>query len=427
MAKLHELTASEGARRIAAGEVTSEALVSACLERIAAREPDVQAWQFYDPHYALKQARDCDREARRGPLHGVPVGIKDIFDTYDMPTTFGSPIYANNRPTSDASVVAMLRAAGAVIMGKTVTTEFAARHPGKTRNPHNTAHTPGGSSSGSAASVGDRMVPAAFGSQTAGSVIRPAAFCGTVGVKPSYGLFNRRGMAGQAESLDTVGFMVRSVDDVELMTAVLTNEPPPAPGRVPARPPRIGLCRTHLWSEVDAPARNAVEEIAKRLADAGATVKEVTFPENFAAITPSQWKLLAYEAARAQAYEWHQHRDKLSAAMQEIIGQGFGTSFAEYLEALRLADESRAALPAIMEPFDFLLTYSAKGEAPAGLGATGDVRFQTLWSFLRVPVITLPTHTGPNGLPIGVLVVGRYREDDALIVNARWVLQRLAS
>jgi amidase len=269
------------------------------------------------------------------------------------------------------------------------------------------------------------MVPAAFGSQTAGSVIRPAAFCGTVGFKPSYGLFNRRGMAGQAESLDTVGFMVRSVDDLELLTAVLTNRPPPAPDRMPGRPPRIGLCRTHLWSEADPAARNAVEAAAKRLTAAGATVKDVALPDSFAAITPTQWKVLAYEAARAQAFEWHQHRDKLSAAMHEIIRLGLETTFDEYLGALRLADETRAAFPKVIEPFDMLLTYSAQGEAPAGLAATGDVRFQTLWSFLQVPVITLPTHTGPHGLPIGVLAVGRFRDDEALMVNARWAMQRL--
>jgi amidase len=269
------------------------------------------------------------------------------------------------------------------------------------------------------------MVPAAFGSQTAGSVIRPAAFCGTVGFKPSYGLLNRRGMAGQAESLDTVGFMTRSVDDLELLTAVLTNRRPPDPGRLPARPPRIGVCRTHLWSEAEPAARNAVEDAASRLAAAGATVKDAAIPESFAAITPTQWKVLAYEAARAMSYEWNHHRDKLSAAMHDIIRLGLETTFEEYLGALRLADESRAAFPKVIEPFDILLTYSAQGEAPAGLGATGDVRFQTLWSFLQVPVITLPTHTGPRGLPIGVLAVGRFRDDDALMVTARWVMQRL--
>jgi amidase len=425
MADLHELTATDGAHRIASGEITCEALVAACLERIAAREPAVQAWQFIDPHYALKQARDRDRAAARGPLHGVPVGIKDIFDTFDMPTAYGSPIYASYRPTSDAATVALLRAAGAVIMGKTVTTEFAARHPGKTRNPHNPAHTPGGSSSGSAAAVGDRMVPAAFGSQTAGSVIRPAAFCGTVGFKPSFGLFNRRGMAGQAESLDTVGFMVRSIDDAELLTAVLTGRAPPAAGRMPARPPSIGICRTHLWAEADPAARNAVEDAAKRLAAAGAAVKDAALPDGFAAITPMQWKVLAYEASRALAFEWHHYRDKLSAAMQDIVRLGLETPFDEYLGALRLADECRAAFPGVIEPFDMLLTFSAQGEAPAGLGATGDVRFQTLWSFLHVPVITLPTHTGPNGLPVGVLAVGRFRDDDALMMNARWVMRKL--
>jgi amidase len=426
MAKLHELTATEAARRIAAGEITSEALVSDCLERIAAREPTVQAWQYVDPAYSLKQARDLDRGPRRGALHGVPVAIKDTYDTHDMPTGYGSPIYETNRPTSDAATVALLRAAGAVIMGKTVSTEFAARHPGKTRNPHNPAHTPGGSSSGSAAAVGDRMVPVGFGSQTAGSVIRPAAFCGTVGYKASYGLFNRRGLAAQAEALDTIGFMARSVDDIELCNAVLTSRTAPAPGRLPSRPPRIGICRTHLWNEVDPSARNAVEDVAKRLAAAGAFVKDVTLPDSFASITPMQWKLLSYEAARALAFEWNHHRDQLSPEIQDVFRIGHETTYEEYLAAVRLAEESRAKMPAIFEPFDILLTYSAQGEATKGLEATGDVRFQTLWSFLHLPVITLPTHKGPNGLPVGVLVVGRFRDDDALMLNARWALQQLA-
>jgi len=422
---LNELSATEVARRIAAGETTSEAVVADCLLRIELREPDVRAWEYLDAEYGLAQARERDAEPSRGPLHGVPVGIKDIYDTYDMPTAFGSPIYENNRPASDAAAVALLRRAGAVIMGKTVTTEFAASPPSKTRNPHNIDHTPAGSSSGSAAAVADKMVPIAFGSQTAGSVIRPAAFCGAVGFKSTFGLFDRRGLAPQAESLDTIGFMTRTVDDVALCAAVLTTRTPPAPGGMPARPPRIGLCRTHLWDEMDPSSVEALEDSAARLAAAGASVTDVALPDRFADITPRQWSVLAVEAARAYTYEWQNHRDKLSEKMREIFQLGWDTSQEDYLAALDFGVECRAAMPGIFEDFDLLLTPSANGEAPKGHAWTGDVRFQTMWSFLRLPCITLPSHKGPNGLPVGVLLVGRAGGDDDLFDNARWVEQVL--
>ena len=425
MSGLNELSATEAARRIAAGETTSEAVVADCLRRIEAREPDVQAWEYLDPEYALAQARARDAEPPRGPLHGVPIGIKDIYDTFDMPTSFGSLIYQTNQPANDAAAVALLRAAGAVIMGKTVTTEFAASNPSKTRNPHNIAHTPAGSSSGSAAAVADNMVPIAFGSQTAGSVIRPAAFCGTVGYKASFGIFNRRGLAPQAESLDTIGFMTRAVDDVSLCAAVLAARTPPAARTMPDRPPRIGVCRTHLWTELDASAVEAIDDSAARLAAAGAQVSEVTLPDQFAEITTRQWTVLAVEAARAFTHEWHNHRDQLSEKMQAVFELGWGTPNQDYLDALAFGEACRARMPEIFDDVDVLLTPSANGEAPEGLGWTGDVRFQTMWSFLHVPCITLPTHTGPKGLPVGVLLVGPHHGDEDLFASARWAEQVL--
>ena len=420
MAGLNELTATEAARRIAAGETSCEAVVSECILRIEAREPDVRAWEYLDPEYALNQARAIDAGPNRGPLHGVPIGIKDIFDTADMPTTFGSPIYAGNRPAADAATVAMLRAAGALILGKTVTTEFAASNPSKTRNPHNLEHTPAGSSSGSAAAVADMMVPAAFGSQTAGSVIRPAAFCGTVGYKASFGVINRRGLGSQAESLDTIGCMTRCVDDVALLKAVITGRPAPPPGTMPDRPPRIGLCRTHLWTEFDPSAVEATEDAAARLAEAGASVSEVALPAHFAEITTVQWTVLAVEAARAYTHEWHHHRDQLSEKMRAVFQLGHDAADEDYVAALAFGERCRAELAPVFDDVDMLLTPSANGEAPKGLDWTGDVRFQTLWSFLHVPAITLPSHTGPNGLPVGNLLVGRYHGDEALFDNARW-------
>ena len=421
MAGLNELTASEVARRIDAGETTCEAVVADCILRVEAREPDVRAWEYLDPEYALDQARAIDAGPRRGPLHGVPVGVKDIYDTVDMPTTHGSPIYRGNRPAMDASAVAMLRAAGALILGKTVSTEFAASNPSKTRNPHDIERTPAGSSSGSAAAVADMMVPAALGSQTAGSVIRPAAFCGTVGYKATFGILNRRGLAAQAESLDTIGYMTRCVDDLALLTAVLTCRMPPRPGRMPDRAPRIGLCRTHLWRDLDPAAVEATEDAAARLAQAGAEVREIALPARFAEITGMQWRVLAVEAARAYAHEWFNHRAALSEKIRAVFEQGWSTPDEDYVAALAFGERCRAEFASIIEAHDLLLTPSAGGEAPRGLDWTGDVRFQTMWSFLRVPVVTLPTHTGPDLMPVGNLLVGPAHGDRALFDNARWV------
>src|SRR6202158_3304374 len=243
---LNELSATEIASKIAAGETTCEAVARDCLERIAARDDVVKAWVNFDPELALAQARAFDREPRRGPLHGVPIGVKDVIDTFDMPTEFGSPIYRGNRPAVDAASVALLRRAGAVILGKTATCEFAGMAPSETTNPHNPAHTPGGSSSGSAGAVDDHMVPAAVGTQTGGSVLRPASFCGVFGFKPTYNTFNKSGVKPAAESIDTIGWLARSIDDIELLTGVLRMQAP-QPLRNLSTAPRIGVCRTEIW------------------------------------------------------------------------------------------------------------------------------------------------------------------------------------
>ena len=425
MTKFNELSASEAVKRIAAGEITAEALVRDCLARIEEREPGVGAWEFLDPKLALEQARERDRSSSRGPLHGIPVGVKDIFETADMPTAYGSPIYKGNRPRTDASAVALSRAAGAVIVGKTVTTEFAAPYPGKTVNPHNPAHTPGGSSSGSAAAVGDFMVPVAFGSQTAGSLIRPAAFCGAIGYKPSYGTFNQAGLKAQAPALDTMGLIARSLDDIELFSAVLTSRTPPTVGRLHARAPKIGVCRTHLWSEVEPSTVEAMEDAATRLAAAGASVADFDLPATFAALTEAHFKVLMFECVRAMAYEWNFHREQLSDMLQGILQAGEDCSYEDYITALELGEACRAQMPEIFKDLDVLLAPSAAGEAPLGLGSTGDIRHQTMWTFLHVPCVTLPTHVGRNGLPVGVLLVGPLRGDDTLLATARWVEERL--
>jgi amidase len=425
MASLNKFTASEVARRIAAGEISSEAVVADCLAHIREREPDVLAWQHLDEGQALDQARLRDGERPIGPLHGVPVGVKDTYDTHDMPTTWGSPIYGDRRPSADAAVVALLRAAGAVILGKTVTTEFAGLDPGKTRNPHDGGHTPGGSSSGSAAAVGDHMVPVAFGSQTAGSVIRPAAFCGAVGFKPSFGVISRRGMAPIADELDTVGYMARSVEDIALLTAVLTLRTTAPLDSPRAAPPRVGVCRTHLWPEVDACAADALNDAARRLSASGATLVYIALPAQFAELAQPQMNLMGFQTARTFAHEWHTDRDRIGPKFQELIEIGLAASYDDYLAAGRMAAACRAALAAIFEQVDFLLTVSAKGEAPEGLDSTGDMRFQSMWTFLHVPCITLPTARGPNGLPVGIQLVGPYLGDDSLLVDAHWTAQQL--
>jgi amidase len=425
MGTLNQLTASDMARRIGAGDISSEAVVADCLARIRERETEVRAWQYLDEDRALGQARKRDTERPTGPLHGVPIGVKDTYDTHDMPTTWGSPIYADRRPGADAAVVAQLRAAGAVVLGKTVTTEFAGLDPGKTRNPHDARRTPGGSSSGSAAAVADQMVPVALGSQTAGSVIRPAAFCGVVGFKPSFGVLSRRGMAPIADELDTVGYMARSVEDIAMMTAVLTMRsaiPPVSPGTAA---PRVGICRTHLWPDIDACAADALDDAARRLADSGATVVDVPLSDRFADLAQPQLNLMGFQTARTFAHEWHTDRDRIGPKFRELIEIGLASSYEDYLSANRLAAACRADLAILLDDVDFLLTVSAKGEATEGLESTGDMRFQSMWTFLHVPCATLPTTRGPNGLPVGVQLVGSHLNDDGLLGNAQWVSERL--
>jgi len=417
MTSPHELTACAAATEIAAGRLTSEALVDSCLARIAEREPLIGAWEFFDADLARRQARALDRGPRRGPLHGVPIGIKDIIDTVDMPTACGSPIYRGRRPTWDAACVALLRAAGAVILGKTVTTEFAYFQPGKTANPHNPRHTPGGSSSGSAAAVADRMVPAALGTQTAGSVIRPAAFCGAVGYKPTYGSFSLAGVKPFSPSLDTLGLFARSVGDLALLRSVLLA----ADEHIPqVQAPRVGLCRTAHWSAADMATQLAIEAAARRFAAAGSRVTEFHVPGDFAALTEAQKTVMAFDATRSFAYEHLAHGDQLSAKLRELIAVGARCSLQDYAKAQTSAEDTRRQLDEQLQPVDLLLTPSAVGEAPQGLQTTGDPLFNRAWTLLQLPTITLPAGKGPHGLPIGIQLVGRRGDDTRLLAFAQW-------
>jgi Asp-tRNA(Asn)/Glu-tRNA(Gln) amidotransferase A subunit family amidase len=427
MARLNELSAGEIAVRVAARAITAEEVVGDCVARIAAREPQIHAFAHVDPELALRQARELDRGPVRGALHGVPIGIKDVIDTADQPTQMGSPIYAGHRPACDAACVAVLRAAGAVILGKTITAEFAGMTAGPTVNPHNPAHTPGGSSSGSAAAVADLMLPVALGTQTGGSVLRPAAYCGVIGYKPTFGAFNRAGLKFAAESLDTIGLMARSLYDISLITSVLLGGKAGAPVVLDAAP-RIGLCRTPLWDTAQPETKQAVEDAAARLARAGAAVRDVTLPDDFAGLKAAARETINnYERSKSMAAEWASHRDLISPKLSRCIALGMDMPHQDYLAAIALGESCRARLPAVFEGLDILLAPCVQGEAPVGLDSTGDPGFQAIWTILHVPTLSLPTHSGPNGLPVGIQLVGRRYDDQRLFACAKWASERLGS
>jgi Asp-tRNA(Asn)/Glu-tRNA(Gln) amidotransferase A subunit family amidase len=419
------LGAGEAAARIARGELTSVALVQACLDRIAERERTVRAWRHLDTEQALAQAHAADRSTPRSPLHGVPVGIKDIIDTQDMPTRYGSPIYERHQPAADASCVALLRRAGAVIMGKTVTTEFAFMTPRETRNPHNPEHTPGGSSSGSAAAVADFMVPLAYGTQTAGSVIRPASFCGVVAYKGSFGALPMAGIKPFGPNLDTLGVFARTVADTALVRQVLSGAPG-VPER-PAAPPRVGICRTYEFPEAEPCVAEALETAAAAFAKAGATVAEVTLPDDFAGLVEAQHVVLVYEGARAYASEYLHSPEGLSPGIHAMIEEGLALPHPRYAEAWALCRRCQGAFAGLLGEWDTLVAPSAPGEAPAGLGSTGNAIFNRMWTFLHAACVNLPVLKGPQGLPVGVQAVGAVGGDDRLLGLAAWLERALAA
>jgi Asp-tRNA(Asn)/Glu-tRNA(Gln) amidotransferase A subunit family amidase len=420
------LTAREAARQIAAGRLTAEAVATAHLDHIAARESVVGAWQHLDREQALAEARRCDAEPPRGPLHGVPIAVKDLIDTVDMPTAYGSPIYRGHRPAADASCVALARAAGAVVLGKTVTTEFATFTPGKTANPRNPAHTPGGSSSGSAAAVADGMVPLAFGTQTAGSVVRPASFCGVVGYKPSFGLINRTGVKPLADSLDTVGILAGNVDDAAFFAGVLTERPALRHLALLAPAPRFGLYRTPMWDEAEPAAAAALDRARAALERAGARVDEIAIDPTHHRLTAAQDAIMGFEMARSLAYERIRHSALLSPRLAQQLDAGMAVGADEYDAARALAETARAGLGGFFGDCDAILTPAAPGEAPAGLGYTGNPVFNRMWTLLGVPCATVPAHWGESGLPTGVQLVGRAQDDARLLACAAFLERALA-
>ncbi|HEV7815423.1 MAG TPA: amidase [Janthinobacterium sp.] len=419
----------ELAARIARGEVSIETVVRASIARIEACEPAVRAWQYFDPGLAIAQARRLDAQPSSGPLHGVPIGVKDLMDTADMPTSYGSPIYAGHRPVADAACVAASRAAGAVIMGKTVTTEFATFQPGATRNPRarDAERTPGGSSSGSAAAVASGMVPAAFATQTAGSIIRPAAYCGVVGYKPTFGTLPLAGIKVLAPSLDTVGVLARTVDDAAFFVGALARLPlMPAPGPQASRPLRIGICRTAHWDRASHDARQALADAARLLEQAGAVLSEVALPPACDGLSEAQIRIMGYEAAAAFAPEARARADGFSPAFAGFLESGRAIDGTAYVAAQAMAASARRALEGSFGNVDILLAPSAEGEAPAGLASTGDPIFNRMWSLLGNPCVHVPLRTGASGMPVGVTLIGP-RWSDAATLAAAQMLERCAA
>jgi Asp-tRNA(Asn)/Glu-tRNA(Gln) amidotransferase A subunit family amidase len=440
---LYLLPATDAARLIRDGIIGSEELVESCLARIAEVDRQIEAWAFLDRDYARQQARAADERrlsgAPIGPLHGVPVGIKDIFDTADMPTEYGSAIYAGRTPSRDATVVARLRAAGAVIMGKTVTTEFAYFSPGKTRNPHNPEHTPGGSSSGSAAAVGANMVPLALGSQTNGSTVRPAAYCGIVGFKPTHGLISRHGALMLSRTLDHVGLFANSVDDIALLAeqiigydeqdadtqplaripfVEIASEDPPLP-------PMFAFIKTPLWERADEETREGFAEIVE---DLGPQVEEVElFPS-----TQDAWQwhqtIMGAEMAINLEREWKKGRERLSDQLCRQIKAGREIQAVDYQRALQQITLIHGSFLELFEQrYDAILTPAAPGGAPKGIDSTGDPSFCTLWTLCGMPAISLPLLQSSDGLPIGVQLVGPRYGDARLLRTARWLAAKMAS
>ncbi|MCW5692087.1 MAG: amidase [Pseudolabrys sp.] len=439
--ELTGLTAIEAAEHIANGDFSSEEYVGACLDRIAAIDGEVHAFVHLDPDAALAQAREVDERRRNGQpiglLHGIPVAIKDIFDTADYPTECGTAVLKGRQPMQDSAVAARLREAGAVIIGKTVTTECAYFSPGPTRNPHDLTRTPGGSSSGSAAAVAAAMVPLAVGSQTNGSVIRPAAFCGVYGVKPSHGLISRAGALMLSRTLDHVGVMARSLADAALILEVLAGydaadadtrpvaspdyleqvaEPPPVP-------PRLAFVRTPAWDKADPATHAAFSELAASL---GEQVSEIDLPDDYAAAWDDHHVIMATDMAHNLDPLLQRGGDVLSQQLRDLMTEGRSFSAVRYLQARQNGKAYATGIGKLFDEFDAILTPSTPGVAPVG-EATGSPAFNTLWSLTGLPAVTLPLLNGEGGMPLGVQLVGATRDDARLLRTANWLIEQLDS
>lgn len=421
----NRLTATEAAALIESGALSSETLVRSCLERIESREAQVGAWTHIDPEAAIAAARRADASPRASRLHGVPAGFKDVIDTCDMPTGYGSPIYASHRPQIDAACVALSRSAGVVVMGKTASTEFAYRHPSGCANPRDTGRSPGGSSSGSAAAVADSMVPLAVGTQTAGSVIRPAAYCGVHAIKPGFGELSFGGVRHLSESLDTLGYMGRSLEDLALFGSVLQMTDYRPVGEGVETPPRLAVYRSAFWEQAQPDARQRFDEALTVLGRAGATLAEVQMPALDQQLLDACWTVTKFEGGRMLVHEWQQHRDLLSPAAALLVEEAKAIGLDAYHAAQDRLELGRQTLSERLAGFDGVLTLSAAGEAPIGLSDTGPVIFNFLWTVAYMPALNLPVLSGNSGLPIGLQLVGARRGEHELLRVGRWIEKRL--
>jgi Asp-tRNA(Asn)/Glu-tRNA(Gln) amidotransferase A subunit family amidase len=431
-----ELSATEAVRKIRDGEITSAELVQAYLDRIDQVDGEIEAWAHLDRDFALGQAETCDAArasgADIGPLHGLPVGIKDICDTESLPTENGTVLDSGRQPMEDCSLVTQLKAAGAVIMGKTVTTELAVYTPGKTRNPHNPEHTPGGSSSGSAAAVASHMAPLAIGSQTNGSVLRPAAYCGVVGFKPTFGRISRSGVIPQSPSLDQMGVLGRTVADVALIAENLMafdrRDPGMRPMAVPAlsaiaaeEPPMkpiLAFVKSPVWDNADDDCKEAYAELAETL---GEHCEEVPLPDSFNSVIELHRTVHCAEMAKTYAGYYDRGKDDLSDVLRSMIEEGQKVKALDYLRAIDWQTGLNTGLDHLFDRYDAILTPATTGEAPKGLEATGSPMFCTLWTYCGVPAVTLPLLEGSNGLPMGVQLVGPRGYDARLLRTANWL------
>ena len=441
--KLFSLGIGEAARSIREREFSSEQLVASCLDRISERDDEILAWEWLDPKRALAKARQADTLLKSGKpvgeLHGVPIGLKDIIMTKGIPTRMGSPVFSKFVPKVSAACVEKLEEAGAIIMGKTVTTEFASQHPGKTRHPWNPRYTPGGSSSGSAAAVAAGFIPGALGSQTRGSTIRPAVYCGIVGYKPSYGLISRFGVHPLSATLDHVGILTRTVDDAGLLAACLMGtdlrDPataaaghlPVSPAHLPqlSRPPRLAAVRSPVWHLADASQRRLFADNQRALKRAGAQIKEIELPQIFDRAIEITKAIHFSEIAHSYHALMDRYSARISKRFAEYYKEGLKFAAHEYLDALRMREKLQQALAVFFEDFDAIITPPATGEPPRTLRFTGDANFCTIWTLCGVPAAAFATGTGANGMPMGLQVVGSYLGDRHLLRVAKWCARKL--
>ena len=421
MTAANRLSLLDAAAAIEAGRLTSEALVRACLDRIAERDGEVLAFRAVDPDLALRHARAADRR-RAGTLRGLPFAVKDVIDTVDYPTAYGSTIYPGHRPVADAGCVAMAREQGAVVLGKVATSEFATQTPSTTRNPHDPSRTPGGSSSGSAAAVADDMVPVAFGTQTTGSIVRPASYCGVVGYKPTFGLIGIAGLKALSPAQDTIGLLTRTVEDAAFFTFGMHGI---RAARDPDFRPRLAVCRSTQWDQARPEMIAAIERLAADARRAGAAVRDLTLPRPIEDLYPLQARLFAFEARPSLAHERRCHADRFSARLAQRLDGGIGITPSDYLAMRRTAALAREQARALFADVDVLLYPPADGEADPGLADSGSPRFGAIWSLLHLPCVAFPVTRGPANLPLGAQVIGPYGEDERTLAAAAF-LSRVA-